>query len=318
MKLLSFAFGMLAALAASAQEFPNRPIKLVVPYSAGGLPDTMARLVGQKVSDSLGQQVIVENRGGAGGISGSEAVAKAPADGYTLLIADVGQVAINPHLFSKLPYDPAKDFVPVSLLGTSALFLVVHPSVEVNSFQELVVLVKANPGKYNFGSSGTGSIHHLAIEAFKTSLDLNMVHVPYKGVGQALPALLGGQVSMIFAALPAIESHVKSGKLKLLAVSTATRSARAPDVPTFVELGIAGYEFVPEIGVVAPAGTPAPVLQKLAGELAKAVRQPDVVQRFTQLGIDPVGSTPEAYAAVIRASYEKYGKVVKASGAKVE
>jgi len=317
-KLLSFAFGMLAALAASAQEFPNRPIKLVVPYSAGGLPDTMARLVGQKVSDSLGQQVIVENRGGAGGISGSEAVAKAPADGYTLLIADVGQVAINPHLFSKLPYDPAKDFVPVSLLGTSALFLVVHPSVEVNSFQELVVLVKANPGKYNFGSSGTGSIHHLAIEAFKTSLDLNMVHVPYKGVGQALPALLGGQVSMIFAALPAIESHVKSGKLKLLAVSTATRSARAPDVPTFVELGIAGYEFVPEIGVVAPAGTPAPVLQKLAGELAKAVRQPDVVQRFTQLGIDPVGSTPEAYAAVIRASYEKYGKVVKASGAKVE
>src|SRR3990172_2271079 len=173
---------MLAALAASAQEFPNRPIKLVVPYSAGGLPDTMARLVGQKVSDSLGQQVIVENRGGAGGISGSEAVAKAPADGYTLLIADVGQVAINPHLFSKLPYDPAKDFVPVSLLGTSALFLVVHPSVEVNSFQELVVLVKANPGKYNFGSSGTGSIHHLAIEAFKTSLDLNMVHVPYKGV----------------------------------------------------------------------------------------------------------------------------------------
>ncbi len=318
MRLLSFAFGILVALAASAQEFPNRPIKLVVPYSAGGLPDTMARLVGQKVSDSLGQQVIVENRGGAGGITGSEAVAKAPADGYTLLIADVGQVAINPHLFSKLPYDPAKDFVPVSLLGTSALFLVVHPSVEVNSFQELVVLIRANPGKYNFGSSGTGSIHHLAIEAFKTSLDLNMVHVPYKGVGQALPALLGGQVSMIFAALPAIESHVKSGKLKLLAVSTATRSARAPDVPTFVELGIAGYEFVPEIGVVAPTGTPAPVLQKLAGEFAKAVRQPDVVQRFTQLGIDPVGSTPEAYAAVIRASYEKYGKVVKASGAKVE
>jgi len=317
-RLLSFAFGILAALAASAQEFPNRPIKLVVPYSAGGLPDTMARLVGQKVSDSLGQQVIVENRGGAGGISGSEAVAKAPADGYTLLIADVGQVAINPHLFSKLPYDPAKDFVPVSLLGTSALFLVVHPSVEVNSFQELVVLVKANPGKYNFGSSGTGSIHHLAIEAFKTSLGLDMVHVPYKGVGQALPALLGGQVSMIFAALPAIESHVKNGKLKLLAVSTATRSARAPDVPTFVELGIVGYEFVPEIGVVAPAGTPAPVLQKLAGEFAKAVRQPDVVQRFTQLGIDPVGSSPEAYAAVIRASYEKYGKVVKASGAKVE
>jgi len=317
MKKLLLFFALLPALAA-AQDWPAKPVRMIVPYAAGGLPDTMTRIVGARLAEAIGQQVVVENRGGAGGISGSEAVAKSPPDGYTLLVADVGQVAINPHLYAKLPYDPVKDFAAVSLLGTTTLFLVAHPSVPANSFAELVALVKSRPGQFNYGSSGIGSIHHLATEAFKVALGLDILHVPYKGTGQSVPALLGGQVSLLFSALPSIESHVKAGKVKLLAASTLKRSPEAPELPTIAELGVPGYDFAPEIGVLAPAATPAAVLQKLAAEIAKAVKHPDTVQRFKQLGIDAVGSTPEAYAATIRASYEKYGRVVKATGARAE
>jgi tripartite-type tricarboxylate transporter receptor subunit TctC len=317
MKVLALLL-LLAAGAVQAQDWPAKPVRMIVPYAAGGLPDTMTRIVGARLSESLGQQVVVENRGGAGGISGSEAVAKSPPDGYTLLVADVGQVAINPHLYAKLPYDPVKDFAAVSLLGTTTLFLVAHPSVGVNTFAELVALAKAQPGKLNYGSSGTGSIHHLATEALKAGLGLDIVHVPYKGTGQSVPALLGGQVSLLYSALPSIESNVKAGKLKLLVASTLSRSPEAPEVPTVAEMGVPGYDFAPQIGVLAPAATPAAVVQKLAAEIAKAVRHPDVAQRFKQLGIEPVGSTPEAYAAINRASYEKYGKVVKATGARAE
>jgi len=309
---------LLFAAASDAQTFPNRPIRMVVPYAAGGLPDTMTRLLGARLGETLGQQIVVENRGGAGGISGTEQVAKSPPDGYTLLIADVGQVAINPHLFAKLPYDAVKDLAAVSLLGTTGLFLVAHPSIQVNSFQELVGYIKSRPGQVNYGSSGTGSIHHLATEALRASLGLEIVHVPYKGMGQAVPALLGGQVAILYAALPAIESHVKAGKVKLLAVSSPQRSPQAPEVPTVAELGVPGYDFQPEIGVLAPAGTPPDIVAKLAAEIAKALKHPEVAQRYKQLGIEPVGSTPEAYAAVNRASYEKYARVVKASGAKVD
>ncbi|HEV7478308.1 MAG TPA: tripartite tricarboxylate transporter substrate-binding protein, partial [Burkholderiales bacterium] len=180
---------LLAAGAALGQDYPNKPIRVIVPYAAGGLPDTITRLIQAKMADSLGQQLVVENRGGAGGISGTEAVAKAAPDGYTLLVADVGQVAINPHIFSKLPYSPQKDLTPVTLIGTSALFLCLHPSVPANTFKELIAYIKANPGKVNYGSSGTGSIHHLATEALKAALKLDIVHVPYKGTGQAVPAL---------------------------------------------------------------------------------------------------------------------------------
>jgi tripartite-type tricarboxylate transporter receptor subunit TctC len=230
----------------------------------------------------------------------------------------VGQVAINPHIFSKLPYSPQKDFTPVTLIGTSTLFLCLHPSVPANSFQELIAYIKANPGKVNYGSSGAGSIHHLATEALKAALGLDIVHVPYKGTGQAVPALLGGQVAMLYSALPSIESHLKAGKLKVVAVSTLKRSSEAPDVPTVSELGVPGYDFAPQIGVLAPAGTPAPIVQKLSAEIARASKHPDTVKRFTQLGIDAVGSTPQEYAAMIRSSYQSYGEVVRISGAKVE
>ena len=304
--------------AAQGQDWPAKPIRMVVPYAAGGLPDTMTRIIGIRLGEALGQQIVIENRGGAGGIAGTEQVAKSPPDGYTLLVADVGQLAINPHLYAKLPYDPLKDFAPVSLIGTASLYLVAHPAVPANSFAELVALLKANPGKFNYGSSGTGSIHHLATEALKAALGLDIVHVPYKGMGQAVPALLGGQVSILFSALPAIEPHVKAGKVKLLAISTPKRSAQAPEVPTIAELGLPGYDFAPQIGALAPAGTPAALVARLSNEIAKAVKSPEVAQRFQQLGIDPVGSTPEAYAELIRAAYERFGPVVKASGARAE
>jgi len=272
MKFVAFVLSALLSFAAWSQAYPNRPVKVVVPYAAGGLPDTIARLVGQKLGESLGQQMVVENRGGAGGIVGTNEVAKAAPDGYTLLVADVTQIAVNPHLFSNLPYEPLKELTGVSLLGTSPLYLVAHPSLAANEMKELIALARSQPGKISYGSSGLGSIHHLAMEALKTGLQLDLVHVPYKGTGQSVPALLGGQVALLYSALPSIESHVKAGKVKILAISTAQ----------------------------------------------KAVKQPDVVQRFGQLGIDPVGSTPEAYNAANRASFEKYAKVVRAAGVKIE
>lgn len=318
MKLVAFVLGLMTSLAVCAQSYPNRPVKVVVPYAAGGLPDTMARLVGQKMGESMGQQLVIENRSGAGGIVGTAEVAKSAPDGYSLLVADVSQIAINPHLFAKLPYDPLKELTGVSLMGTSALYLVAHSSVPANNMKELVALIKSQPGKLSYGSSGLGSIHHLAMEALKVGLNLDLLHVPYKGTGQSVPALLGGQVPLLYAALPSIETHVKSGKVKILAVSTPQRSAQTPDVPTVAEAGVPGYDFVAEIGLYAPAGTPQEIVSKLAGEVQKAVKSPDVAQRFKQLGIDPVGSTPDAYNAMNRASYRKYEKVVKASGAKID
>ena len=245
-------------------------------------------------------------------------IARAQPDGYTLLVADVGQIAINPHLFTKLPYDPMKDLAPVSLIGTSPLYLVAHPSVPANTLQELVAYARANPGKLNYGSSGIGSIHHLATEALKAGFGIDIVHVPYKGTGQSVPALLGGQVALLYSALPSIAGHLKDARVKILAISSARRSPQTPEVPTVAESGIPGYDFLAEIGMLAPAGTPREIIQRLAGEMAKVVKQPDVVQRFTQLGIDPVGSTPEAYAALNKADYEKYAGLVKASGAKID
>jgi tripartite-type tricarboxylate transporter receptor subunit TctC len=318
LKLFNFVLLFLLSLGAAAQDYPNRPIRVIVPYAAGGLPDTMARLVGAKMAETLGQQMVVENRGGAGGIVGTTEVVKAAPDGYALLVADVGQIAINPHLFAKLPYDPLKDLVGVSLMGTSALYLVAHSSVPANNMAELIALVRSQPGKLSYGSSGTGSIHHLATEALKVGLGLDIVHVPYKGAGQSVPALLGGQVALLYAALPTVEGHYKSGKVKILAVSTPQRSPQTPEVPTVAEAGLPGYDFVAEIGLYAPAGTPHDIVGKLSAQAGRAVKQPEVVQRFKQLGIEPVGSTPEALAAQNRVNYEKYARVVKASGAKID
>ena len=304
MRFIHLIAALAVAASAQAQNYPARAIKIIVPYAPGGLPDTMTRLVGGKLAEPLGQAIVVENMGGAGGINGVAEVVKAAPDGYTLLVADVGQVAINPHLFSKLPYQPLKDLAPVSLIGTSPLYL--------------VALAKREPGKLNYGSSGIGSIHHLATEALKAGFGIDLVHVPYKGTGQSVPALLGGQVALLYSALPSIAGHLKDGKVKMLAISSAKRSPHTPDVPTVAENGVPGYDFVAEIGLLAPAATPRDVIQRLAGEMAKVAKQPDVVKRFTELGIDPVGSTPEAYAALNKSEYEKYGKLVKETGAKVD
>ena len=318
MRFIPVIAALLVACVAHAQNYPSRAIRIIVPYAPGGLPDTMTRLVGGKIADPLGQAIVVENMGGAGGINGVAEVVKSAPDGYTLLVADVGQIAINPHLFSKLPYQPLKDLAPVSLIGTSPLYLVAHPSVPANTLKELVALAKKEPGKLNYGSSGIGSIHHLATEALKAGFGIDIVHVPYKGTGQSVPALLGGQVALLYSALPSIAGHIKDGKVKMLAISTAKRSAQTPDVPTVAESGIPGYDFVAEIGLLAPAGTPREVIQRLSTEMAKVVKQPDVVKRFTELGIDAVGSSPSDYAALNKTEYEKYGKLVKETGAKVD
>ena len=299
----------------ASANFPTKPVKLIVPYAPGGLPDTMARIVAQRLSESLGQQFVVDNRPSAGGLIACEMVASAVADGYTLLVADVGQTAINPALYRKLSYNPVSDFAPVSLMGTSPLFLVAHASVPASNFSELMVLLKSKPGQINYGSAGIGSVHHLTMEMLKAQARVNVIHVPYKGSGQSVPALVGGQVSLLFTALPAMAAHIKAGSVKVFAVNTLERSAQEPNVPTFTELGIPDMDLIPEIGILAPAATPGPVVNKLSAEIAKAVRNPDTVQRFKTLGIDPVGNSPEAYAALIRADIGKYARAVKLSGA---
>jgi tripartite-type tricarboxylate transporter receptor subunit TctC len=310
---------LMCAGVVAAQDFPTRPIRMVVPYAAGGLPDTMTRLAAVKFTEILGQQIVVDNRPGAGGIGACELVANATPDGYTLLIADVAQTAINPALYAKLPYDTLRDFAPVSLMGTSAQFLTANASVPANSLKELIALVKAKPGQFRYGSGGIGSVHHLSMEALKTPLGLDIVHVPYKGNGVAIPAMIGGEVALVFSALPAIEGHLKAGRVKLLAVNTQKRSPQAPNVPTVGEVtGIKDYDYPPAIGVLAPAKAPKAVINKLAAAIAKGVHQPEVAGRYVTLGIDPVGNTPAQYLAQTRVDIAKYAKAVKAAGVKVE
>ena len=314
-------FVLAAATTANAQDaatFPSRTVRIVVPYAAGGLADTMTRIVAQRLNESFGQQVVIDNRGGGGGIPGSEAVARSVPDGYTLLFGDTGPLGINPSLYSKLPYDPLKDFAPVSLIGSSSTFLIAHESVPVKTFAEFVALARARPGQLNYGSSGAGSVHHLTMEALKAALGLDILHIPYKGTGQMVPALVGGQVSVGFSSLPSIATHIKSGRVKLLAINVLKRSPRAPEVPTIDEMGVPGFDFPGSNGIVAPAATPPAIVAKLSAEIARAVRNPDTVQRFNEIGLEPVGSTPEAFAAQIRADIEKYARAVKVSGARAD
>lgn len=302
----------------AAERYPARPVRWVVPYAAGGLPDTIARVTTARMAESFGQPIVIDNRGGAGGIVGTEIVARAQADGYTFLVADVGQLAINQFLYARLAYDPDRDFSPVSLIATSVLFLVSNASVPARSFKEVVALARARPGELNYGSSGIGSIHHIAMESLKISLGLDLVHVPYKGTGEMVPALLGGQVALGLAARPSIEPHVKAGRLRMLATAAVKRASTAPDVPTIAELGVPDYEFTPLIGLVAPAGTPRAVVFRMSQEIEKALKVPEVAQRFSQLDINPAGGTPEEYGTRIRAAVKKYGPAVKASGARID
>lgn len=314
-----FAFGVFAVFIAgsvAAQTFPNRPVRIVVPYPPGGSPDVLARTLGQKVSENLGQQIIVDNRPGAAGILAAEIVMRAPPDGYTLLIADSGVYSINPNVNPKLPFDPLADFTAVTLAATSPLFLVVSASSPVQSVRDLIALAKSKPGM-PYGSSGTGTAHHLAMELLKSLSGIDLTHVPYKGGAQVVPAILAGDVAVGLAGLNLSLPHAKAGKLRILAVASGARSALLPDLPTVAEAGVPGYEINISLGLLAPAGTPRDIVARLNAEFGKALNSPDTRQRLFGLGVDPAGSTPEQFSEAIRNEIQQYGKIVKSTSARV-
>lgn len=304
--------------AASAQSWPTKPVRFVVPYGAGGAPDVLSRTLAQKLSERLGQQVIVDNRPGAGGIIAAENVAKSPPDGYSLFIADTGHFAINVSLYKKLPYDPVRDFVPVIHAVSTPLFMAVGAAQPVRNLQELLALAKSRPEGVLFGSSGNGSVHHLAMAQIKALSGANLVHVPYKGVAQSVPAVLAGDVVTIFVGLPSILPHVKSGKARIIAVNTPRRTPLMPEVPTVAESGVPGFDVEVTIGFLAPAGTPADIVRKINTEIAAVLNMPDVEERLQGLGIDKIVSTPEQFGAVIRADIQRYAKLVREAGAQVD
>ena len=302
---------------AQAQAFPSKPIRLVVPYSPGGLPDTVARILSQRLTEALGQSVVVDNKPGAGGAVAAAALAQAPADGHTLLVTDGSMLAITPLLSRKPAYDPEKDFVPVSLVGTAPLFLALHPSVKADTLDELIALAKARPGTLNYGSSGTGSIHHLTAEAMKQGLGIFMTHIPFKGSGASVPALIGGQVDMVFASPPSLMGFVKTGQVKLLAINSAKRSALAPNVPALAEK-LPGFDFAFNVVVMARTGTPREAINRLSSEIAKVVKRPEVIEQLHLAGVDPSGGSPEQLAAALKAESVRVTAAVQRAGLKAE
>jgi tripartite-type tricarboxylate transporter receptor subunit TctC len=320
MKLASLACALVLALgaAAHADDYPTRPITLIVPYSAGGGNDTMARVVADKMSRTLGQQIVIENKGGAGGSIATRQIAKAAPDGYTLGLGGTGTLAINPTLYPNVGYDPRKDFAPVGLIATSALVVLVNPQVEAKTIPELIALAKREPGKLNYASAGVGSGIHLGAELFAHMAGIKLTHVPYKGSGPALADLLGGHVSIYLASLPPAIGLVKEGRVRALAVTGPKRSDVFPDLPTVAEAALPGYEAVLHYGIVAPAGTPAPAIEKLSAALRAALAEGDVRQRIIADGAEPMPMTPAEYAADIDREEKKWSEVVKISGAKAE
>ena len=307
-----------AAAQAGAQSYPTRPVRVIVPYAPGGATDLTARLVGAKVGEAFGQQVIVENRPGGAGMIGAEIVAKAAPDGYTLLIATPAEIAINPHLFAKMTYQPERDFAPVSLAASTPLILVVHPAVPAQSVKDLLALARSKPGRMTSASAGTGGVQHMALDLLKMTAKVDIVHVPYKGAGPAIPDLIGGHVDMFFAGMPPALPHVKSGKLRALAVTTAKRSAAAPEVPTMAESGVTGFDINNWFAFFVPAGTPADVVARLNTEINRALRLQDVKDRLSPQGAEAVGTSPEELARYARAESEKYARLIRASGAKAD
>jgi tripartite-type tricarboxylate transporter receptor subunit TctC len=295
---------------AQAQNYPVKPVRLLVGYAAGGAVDFFARIMAQRLGEYLGQQVVVDNRAGAGSNIASELVAKAPPDGYTLLVANIA-FAVNPSLFAKLPFDPVRDFAPVGQFTALTNVLVVHPSVPVTSVKELIALAKAKPGKLNYGSAGNGSSTHLAAELFKNQAGLNIVHIPYNGAAPAIVALLGGQVDLMFATVPTALPQVKAGRMRALAVASAQRSAVAPQWPTVAESGLPGFEVSSWIGIIAPAGTPAPIIARVNQEIGKIARLPEIQEQFAREGGEATTNTPEQFAAYIKSEIAKWGKVVQ-------
>jgi tripartite-type tricarboxylate transporter receptor subunit TctC len=304
--------------AASAQDYPIRPITLIVPYAAGGGNDVMARTVADKMSRTLGQQIVVDNRPGAGGNIATRQAARAAPDGYTLVIGGTGTLAVNPTLYANAGYDPRKDFAPVGLIGESALIVLVHPSMPARSIRELIDLAKNEPGKLNYASAGVGSGIHLGWILFEMMADVKLTHVPYRGTGPALTDLLGGHVAMYMSSLPSAIGIARDGKVRPLAVTGSKRSPAFPDLPTVAEAALPGFEVVLQYGIVAPAGTPRPIIDKLNTALRDALAAPDTIERMAKDGTEPRPSTPEEYAAAIDREETKWSAVVKQSGAKAE
>ena len=318
LRFLLSLFCVLLTGAAIAQTYPVKSVRMVVPFAAGaGSNDIMARLIAQKLTDALGQQFVVDNRPGASGIIGMEIVAQAPPDGYTVLMMSL-TFSVNPSLFSKLPYDTVKDFVPVTMVASAPLMLVVHPSIPVKSVQEFIAYAKANPGKLNFGSGGPGTTPHLAGEMIKTMAGVQMTHIPYKGGAPALTDLVGGQIQFMLENIPGTLPFAKSGKLRALAVTDLKRSPLLPELPTLDESGLKGFQIVGWNGLFVPAGTPQAIVNKLQGEVAKALMLADVKERLSIMGADGVGDTPQHFAAFIKAEIPKWAKVVKDAGLKIE
>ena len=310
--------GLLGGTSALAQAYPTKPVTIIVPFAAGGTTDILARIIGQALTAELGQSVVVDNRAGAGGNIGGQAAAKAAPDGHTLFMGTVGTHAINASLYKKMPFDPVKDFAPLTRVANVPNLLVANPAQPYKSVKDLIAYAKANPGKVNFGSSGNGSSIHLSGELFKSLAKVDMQHVPYKGSAPAVTDLLGNQIGIMFDNMPSAIQHVRSGKLVPLAVTTAKRSPELPNVPTIAEAGVPGYEATSWFGMFAPAGTPVPVLAKLNAAIVKVLAQPDVKKKINEQGAEVYSETPEQFAAFIQAESVKWGKVVKESGASLD
>jgi len=318
MKSIVGLVALVLSFSVSAQSYPNKPVKVIIPWPPGQATDLAARLIGEKLSQQLGQPFVMENRPGAGGQIGTELVVKSAPDGYTLLAASSGPISIMPNL-QKIPYVPLKDLAPVSLIGTAPFALVVAPSFPASNAKEFLALVRASPGKYTFASSGTGATAHMFAELFNSMAQLKVIHVPYKGSVPALTDVMGGQVSYAVETVAATSSHIKSGKLKTFGVTSARRNAALPDVPTLAEAAdLPGYDCAAWIGYAAPAGTPKDILAKLAAEIQKAAQSPDLKERFVPLGMDTAANTPDEMMAYMRREQERYGQIVKAANIRIE
>ena len=307
-----------SAASAAAQQYPTRPVRMIVGFAPGGGTDIVARVIGQKLSEWWGQQVIVENRAGATGTIGADFVAKAQPDGYTLLMGHVNSNAIAPSAFRKLPYDALKDFASVAYVGYVPNVLVVHPSIPAKSVKELIAIARAKPGELPCASSGTGSTQHLALELFMTLTGTKIIHVPYKGSGQAIIDLVAGQVAMNFDTMPPVIDHIKRGSLRALAVTTPKRAAQLPDIPTLEETGLKGFEMTNWYGVVAPAGTPREIVTRLNADINKAMQEPTVRKRLVEVGTEVGGGSTESFDAFIRSEIAKYTKLVKTAGVQID
>jgi tripartite-type tricarboxylate transporter receptor subunit TctC len=302
----------------AAQNYPERVVRIVNPYPAGGSVDVTARILAQKLSVNVGQQFIVENRSGGGGNTGSDSVAKSEPDGYTLLFTAPGPLTVNQTLYSKLPFDPAKDFAPIALFATAPIVLIVHPGVAANNVQELIALAKGNPGKINFASAGNGTTNHLSGELFKSMAKIDIVHVPYRGAGPAMNDLIGGHVQMFFDLTPVVLPQINTGKVRALGAAGGKRASKLPDLPTISEQGLPGFEVFSWYGLVAPAKTPEPVLDKLRDEVAKVLKAPDMIARLHELGLEPGTAFGKNFSTFMAAETRKWAEVIRISGAKAD